>query len=278
MAKKKDTSGTKGSQGFDLYYSNIFGDRWDALKVSLLKEPSYLSWNPYENEIEVPYYLDGGSVLAALSLPLEGAERVLDMCAAPGGKTLVLASKLPENARMTSNERSNERRGRLHKVVEEYLPEEIKSRITVSGFDASTWCKFEVETYDRIFVDAPCSSERHVLSSPKHLEQWSPFRVKTLGMTQWSILSSAWRVLKPNGYLVYATCALSPVENDQVIEKLRDKFDNVVVENIDILQIQKNERIPILRPEKTKYGYHVLPDVQSGAGPLFFSLLKKREN
>ena len=226
-----------------------------------------------------PYYLDLGSLFAASVLPLENAEQILDMCAAPGGKSLVLASRMKDNAYLTCNERSQDRRNRLINVLNQSLTSSINNRITITASDGALICKKITKKFDSILLDAPCSSERHVFNAEKYLEQWTAARIKNLSFTQWSLLSSAFLLLNENGYLLYSTCALSPTENDGVIQKLIKKYDNCQIENIDIEKIKellKNvKNIELLVPERTTYGYHILPDKSSGAGPMYFCLIKK---
>ena len=270
MAKQKIKK--TGEELFLEYYSELYGERFQNLKKSLSLESDYFSLQ-YDSNSKT-YFLDSGSVLAALSLPLENANEILDLCAAPGGKTLVLAKNMKKEAHLTSNEYSKDRYIRLKNVILEHLPESVFSRIKTTCFDGSTWCKFNGEVYDAILLDAPCSSERHVLNDKKYLAQWTPSRIKTLAIKQWSLLSSAFRVLKPNGYLLYSTCALATEENDGVIEKLLKKFPNAKICSVDFEKIY--EEFPNLpTAEKTKFGYHVMPDTTKGAGPLYFSLIIK---
>ena len=281
MSKNKtnDKKKLSGAEGFEEYYGNLFAQRWQGLKAALFQEPKYAEWNTGKKS----YFLDAGSVRAALSLPLEGAEKILDLCAAPGGKTLVLSSIMPEEAELFSNERSFYRSKRLERVCDEHMKEDVRSRVKISCSDGAKWCKKENEAYDRILLDAPCSSERHVLQDPKYLNEWSPSRIKMLAMEQWALLSSAYRLLKPNGLLLYSTCALTPSENDDVVKKVFKKFDNAVLEPV----MGKDELEKLCKPfcsidlpdvEKTEMGYHVLPDTQKGAGPLYFSLIGKRKS
>lgn len=294
MAKNKQKDLNRGSQGFNSYYKEIFGDRWEVLKEALLKESVPVSYNlskikgEEDGELRT-YYLDAASILAAFSLPLKGAEEILDLCAAPGGKTLVISSLMDKDSKLTSNERSAERKHRLSKVVEEHIPSRIKENITVTCSDGAVWCKTKSNCFDRILLDAPCSSERHVLQDEKYLAQWSPARIKTLSMEQWALLSSAYRMLKDNGILLYSTCALAPKENDEVIERLFKKFDDCVNLSFESEKYQnlKNDEaklqlftdnVSLPDFERTKYGYQILPDKQNGAGPIYFSIIMKKLN
>jgi 16S rRNA C967 or C1407 C5-methylase (RsmB/RsmF family) len=131
--------------------------------------------------------------------------------------------------------------------------------------------------FDAIFLDAPCSSERHVLDSPHHLALWTPARIRNLAVAQWALLSAAFRMLNDGGALVYATCALHPDENDGVVNRLLKKFPNARLlpraEPSKAAKVFFAGDLPI--PEKTKTGYQVLPDTAHGAGPMFFSCIKK---
>ena len=278
-AKKNNAAKLCGKDGFEEYYASIFGDRWQALKEALAGESVYACWNGGGTE---PYYLDPASVFAALQLPLEGAEHILDMCAAPGGKTLVISSRMPEDAELVSNERSPARKNRLAQVVLNCLPEKIRSRIKISCSDGAKWCTTQTEVYDRILLDAPCSSERHVLADEKYLSQWSPSRIKSLSMEQWALLSSAYRLLVPGGYLLYSTCALCPSENDGVVSRLFKKFSDAELCFTDLEPAVKEniERFcslpPLIQLERTEYGFHILPDKSSQCGPIWFTLIHKK--
>lgn len=280
MSKQKaKVEKLKGSEGFESYYNELYGDRWPILKQALLSEKEHSAWQYCETLPK--YYLDKGSIFASLCLPLQNAENILDLCAAPGGKSLVLASMMDENATLHCNERSFERTIRLKNVISEHLPQEVSQRIIVTCSDGAKMCLSKQEYYDRILLDAPCSSERHVLSSFHHLSLWSPSRIKTLAISQWALLSSAYRMLKADGYLLYATCALSPEENDNVVFRLNKKFkDALIIKELNQINSKAlsffDGNIP--KYESTEYGFHVLPDYSDGAGPLYFSLIKKNNS
>jgi 16S rRNA C967 or C1407 C5-methylase (RsmB/RsmF family) len=257
-----------GREAFEDYYAGVFGSRWDTLARSLAGDTRQTGWS--ENLLE-PYYLDTGSIAAARAVP-PGGKNILDMCAAPGGKTLVLAGSLEPDGFLTANEFSRERRARLSAVVSRYLPPETVSRIRITGHDGSRWSRYETGCRDRMLLDVPCSSERHVLASEQHLAAWSPARIRNLVFRQWALLSGAWLVLAPAGYLVYATCALSPYENDGVVRKLLGKYSDASV------LFPPEDSHPVLAhhcPERTEYGTMIMPDTSGGAGPLYFALLRK---
>lgn len=278
-----------GCDGFNAFYGEIFGERWEKLKSCLTPDNIHaqLCFDGCDS-----YYLDPASVVSALCLPLNNSKKVLDMCAAPGGKTLVLSGNLPEDAVLFSNERSPQRKGRLAKVVLECLPADMHERVKTSCSDASTWCRRESECYDSILLDAPCSSERHVLNDPKYLNEWTPSRVKSIAMEQWALLSCAYRLVKKGGFILYSTCALCPQENDENLKKLLKKYGDCTIASKDEMEVVFRENLNSLRAtvvppdgitldeifkrsESTEYGLHALPDTANNTGPLFFSLIKK---
>ena len=269
-----------GADGFEQYYGELYGDRWQALKDAFAGEGSAVEY--HVTGAEESYFLDSASVLAALCLPLAGAGNILDLCAAPGGKTLVLASRMEIDAKLSSNERSPERKHRLATVVQTCLPQEISERVKTSCSDGATWCTRQSECFDRILLDAPCSSERHVIADPKYLNTWSPSRIKTVTTEQWALLSSAYRLLEPEGILLYSTCALCPEENDGMIERLYKKFNkdgtafSLLEPKPDLNEVSSfAPALTLPGFEKTKYGYMIMPDRQNGAGPIYFSIIKK---
>lgn len=247
------------------YYEKLFGDRWPNLLEALKGEGKATELLFGEN-LE-PYYLDEASVFAAKALGVEPGDDVLDMCAAPGGKTLVIASMLKGAGSLQSNDRSPDRRLRLSRVIEQSLPEDWGKIIHVSGYDGMKFGLHKKECFDKILLDAPCSSDRHVLNSPEHLKVWSAKRVKRLSVEQGALLASAVDALKPGGTVVYGTCALSPMENDDVVRKILKKRPSM-------------EFVPIedLLPgaDRTEFGVHILPDRSEGRGPIYCAKLMKK--
>ncbi len=270
----------QGASGFDEYYSSIYGERWNSLKESFSKESQSVEWKVPGSQKS--YFLDSASVLAAVSLPLENSKNILDLCAAPGGKTVVIASRMPSDAILSSNERSPDRKHRLSVVVQTCLPPEINKNVKVSCSDGSTWCTRQIECFDTILLDAPCSSERHVYNDSKYLNQWSLSRIKTVTTEQWALLSCAFRLLAPGGTLLYSTCALCPQENDEMIRRLIKKFNKeketftFLEPNLQNINLSVFSDVKLPEYERTEFGYQILPDKSNGAGPIYFCLIKKQ--
>ena len=252
----------KGDVLFDSYYQTIFQERWPILREALLAQRQPIA---FQQQLKQAYFLDEASLIAAQLLNVQKGDSVLDMCAAPGGKTLVLASLLEGTGHLTSNDRSATRRGRLKSVIESHVPDEWKPSITVTGHDATKWGLYEQQAYDRILLDAPCSSERHVLVDPTALKEWTPARPKHLAIQQFAMLAAALEAVKIGGYILYSTCAINPMEDELIIEKLFTKRSD----RFSIEEIHASES------EQKSYGSIMLPDTSQGKGPLYFCLIRR---
>lgn len=282
------------NQLFENYFTEIYGDRWPKLREALLTPPRQVLrknkfvessseslepceflkncfWKPEaykleknENGFYAFYVMDPASVLVANSLEVGEGEVVLDMCAAPGGKSLILGEARPES--LISNEMSDGRRERLMRVFHEYIPRENRMFVQVKGLDGNQYGLRMQEHFDRVLADVPCSGERHLFENSSELALWTEKRTKNLAVRQYSLLSSAWLACKNGGRIVYSTCSISPMENDQVVQKLVKK------RKPEILRLPAIDQLDFV--EKTEFGYQVLPD-RSGFGPMYFSVLQK---
>ena len=160
------------------------------------------------------YYLqEPSAMIPAVVLDPKPGEAVLDLCAAPGGKStqigmmqrgeglLVSNDPIPGRASVLSS--NLERMGVSNAVVTCELPSKL----------SSVW----IERFDRILVDAPCSGEGMFRKHPETIREWSPASVTACAKRQRSILQEAARMLKPGGTLVYSTCTFNQTENEGVI-------------------------------------------------------------
>src|SRR5690606_18696573 len=150
------------------------------------------------------YLMDAASVLPVEALNPQPGEKVVDLCAAPGGKSLLCALKMKNQGLLVSNDRSAARRARIHKIFDEFLPKTEQKNHKVTGHDASKWCLYEKSVCDKVLLDAPCSSERHVLEDSKELSLWAPGRTKAIAVSQFAMLASALDIVKKEGVIVYS--------------------------------------------------------------------------
>lgn len=169
--------------------------------------------HPY-HEAGVYYIQEPSAMSVAELLDPEPGEKILDLCAAPGGKTTHIAGKLKGEGFLLSNEIHPARAKILAQNVERLG---IRNCVVTNEDSYSLSLKFP-EFFDRIVVDAPCSGEGMFRKDEAARLEWSPDHVEVCARRQNEILENAAGMLKPGGTLVYSTCTFSPEENEQVIE------------------------------------------------------------
>ncbi len=250
---------------FDIFYEKIYGERWPRLKAALLAPSPKVMRSCFSGYAE--YGMDEASIRAAEALRVQPGDRVLDLCAAPGGKALILAEKLQGKGSLVANELSSARRLRLKTVVEQHVPEDQRALVLVTGFDGNQFGLKKPSEFDRVLLDAPCSSEQHLLGDDPEQKDWKESRTKQLAQRQYSLICSALLTLKPGGTLVYSTCSISPLENDGVIERLLDRKGDQIAIDPELGDLEALER--------TRFGFQIFPDQFSGKGPIFMARLRK---
>ena len=165
------------------------------------------------------YLQDEASQLVASVMEVKGGERVLDACAAPGGKTTLIADRAHDEAFIIAGDRSATR---LATVVTTMRLHELKS-ITPLILDA-TQQPFANESFDRVLVDAPCSGTGTLRGNPEIRWRLAPSDFEKFVEQQKRIAHRAVDVLKPGGRLVYSTCSVEPEENEEVIKDINLKL------------------------------------------------------
>ena len=276
------------SVGFEDYYREVFGARWPLLRTALCGPAPQVNLRQIYPELGGDYWLDPASLLLSRLLPLEGSQ-IWDMCAAPGGKMLGLALRQKQldrfpNCQLLATERSSARFQRL-KQQHQLLPE--PQNVRLQRADACRLAQHYKKTgqqFDSILLDAPCSSERHLLKNPKLLNQWNRSRSLRNSCLQMALLCSGLDCLAPSGYLLYTTCAVSPLENAQVVHKALQKRTSLGIQAVPLNQetcpgwnLEPTWPEPKNQKEKP-LGYNILPDCQSqyaGCGPFYFCLLHR---
>jgi 16S rRNA (cytosine967-C5)-methyltransferase len=198
--------------GATLEASKITDGAWRvAGATSLLREMSAAG------EI---YLQDEASQLAACSMDVKRCERVLDACAAPGGKTTLLADCAGDEAFIVAGDRSPARMGT---VIATMRLHELKN-ITPVILDATQQLPFAKDSFDRVLVDAPCSGTGTLRANPEIRWRLAAPDFEKFAEQQKRIVSRAVDVLKPGGRLVYSTCSVEMEENEEVIKDLNLKL------------------------------------------------------
>ncbi len=154
-----------------------------------------------------------GAMLVARVLDPQPGERVLDLCAAPGGKTTHLAALMGDRGEIVAVERHVKRAQALQRSCERMG---IASARVVTG-DAVTVAAAEADAFDRVLLDPPCSGLGTLQGHPDLRWRTTPAAVAELAAAQTAMLAAARAALRPGGTLVYSTCTLSPQENEEVV-------------------------------------------------------------
>lgn len=176
------------------------------------------------------YYVQEPSAMAVVaSLEIKRGDRVLDLCAAPGGKSTQAASYLGGEGVLVANEIEPKRARILSENIERCG---IKNAI-ITNNTPEELARYFKGYFDKIIVDAPCSGEGMFKKEEAAIEEWSEENVTRCSIRQKNILESAEKMLKPGGHLIYSTCTFSLEENEMVIEDFLNKYKNYSLIEID---------------------------------------------
>ena len=180
-----------------------------------------------------PYYFAGlyyiqepSAMTPAAVIPIEEGDRVLDICAAPGGKSTELAAKLNNTGILVSNDISASRAKALLKNLEVFG---VGNSLIISEAPYKLSERF-YEYFDKILIDAPCSGEGMFRKSNSMITAWENNGNQLFADLQRSILDEAVKMLKPGGKLLYSTCTFAPLENEKSIEYLLSLDDRLRIE------------------------------------------------
>jgi len=172
------------------------------------------------------------SQLAPMVLAPQAGEEVLDMCAAPGGKTLQIAGMLRQTGRIAAVEKVKARFFKLKANLKSQHVDFVHTYLT----DATLLWRKTPERFDRILLDAPCSTESRFRSNdPDSFSHWQLRKIKETARKQKKLLTSAIHCLKPGGTLVYCTCSFAPEENEAIIDYVFRRFsDSIAISLIEL--------------------------------------------
>mgnify|MGYP003295161035 CR=1 FL=1 len=162
------------------------------------------------------YYIQEPSAMAPVELlDVKSGDRVLDLCAAPGGKSTQIAAKLQRQGFLLCNE--------IHPARAKILSENVERmgivNACVTNETPAHLAEVFPEYFDKILVDAPCSGEGMFRKNEAACEEWSPENVQLCAERQDEILDCAAQMLRPGGRLVYSTCTFAPAENEGSVSR-----------------------------------------------------------
>ena len=207
-------------------------------KVDWVQNGYYTSED--EQPAKHPYYFAGlyyiqepSAMMPASQLPVEPGDRVLDLCAAPGGKTTELGAKLKGEGVLVSNDISASRAKALVKNVELFG---IKNAMVVSESPDKLAERLE-GYFDKILVDAPCSGEGMFRKVHSIAKNWEQYGSQYYADIQRTVLPSAVKMLKPGGMMIYSTCTFSKLEDE-------DSISFILENNPDVELIESHKLFP----------------------------------
>lgn len=222
------------------------------------------------------YYIqEPSAMLPAELLKAQPGECILDLCAAPGGKTTKIAADMKGEGLLVANEIHPKRAAILSSNVERMG---IKNAVVTNESSNRLLKKFP-EFFDRILVDAPCSGEGMFRKDEEARAQWSEENVINCAVRQKEILHNAAEMLRPGGRLVYSTCTFSPEENEKMIVDFLNDHPEFSIEKTDTPPCISNGRPELSRnDERAAFTFRIWPHLTEGEGHFAAVLKKDGEN
>lgn len=198
------------------------------------------------------------------SIDMSGNLRILDLCAAPGGKSTHISEIMSPGSLLIANDAIRQRAA----ILSESIAKWGSGNILVTQNDPSSFARLP-GYFDLIVVDAPCSGEG-MFRTEVAMNEWSEANAIHCSERQKRILTDVWPALKENGVLIYSTCTFNPAENEQNIKWLSDNHDSEIIR----LDISKFNGITEIAYENIA-GYGFYPDKIKGEG-FFISAVRKK--
>lgn len=206
-----------------------------------------LSHHPLADEGKI-YQQAISSMIPAVILDARPGERVLDACAAPGSKTTQIAAMMRNEGQIIAVEAVKGRFFRLKSVCGLLGATAVVCKLC----DARRFRPSDGELFDKVLVDAPCSSEgRFKADNPDSVLYWSLRKIREMSYKQKGILMSVSRLVRPGGILVYATCTFAPEENEEVVDWFLRKSEGFF--DLEDAGVEGIPRLPCL----TRWGKNV---------------------
>ena len=212
----------------------LFNIDFERDKISWAVEGYYLSGdvNPGKNPLHDAgaYYIQEPSAMSVVGqTPISEGDRVLDLCAAPGGKSTYILSRLNHKGLLVSNEINPSRIRALGENLERFGA--VNSIITNS--DSSNLLTFFKGFFDKIFIDAPCSGQGMFRKDDFAIEDWSQDKVDECVAIQRQLIRDAYQMLRAGGMIIYSTCTFTRQENEAIIEDFLGDYPDANLLDMD---------------------------------------------
>ncbi|XP_029815617.1 5-methylcytosine rRNA methyltransferase NSUN4 [Manacus vitellinus] len=228
------------------------------------------------------YLMDAASLLPVLALDVQQDDLVLDLCAAPGGKTLALLQTglCVSGGHLAANDVSISRTKRLHQILHKYVPREIRETVSVTSYDGRDWQDVDGGTFHKVLVDVPCTTDRHSAMEEENniFHKRRTKERQMLPMLQLQLLMAGILAAKPGGEVVYSTCSLSPLQNECVVERaveIAETQFNISVHVEDLSHFRTLFQDTFSFFSGCRLGELVLPHLTANFGPMYFCKLRR---
>ena len=239
-------------------------------------ENQKLGNHPYHHAGMI-YIQEPAAMAPAECIDIQPDWNILDMCAAPGGKSSQLKNKLGENGVLVSNEIIHSRCKILTGNVERLG---LQNTVTTC-LDSKRISDIFPKTFDLIMVDAPCSGEGMFRKEQIAIDEWSEENVKKCAVRQAEILENAQKCLKDGGYIIYATCTFSLEENEMIIDSFlqsHPEFEIIKVKDSVIENSCDGISFDGCKCENISYARRFYPHKTLGEGQFVAVLHNKNQN
>jgi NOL1/NOP2/sun family putative RNA methylase len=229
--------------------------------------------NTLEHFLGYIYVQDSASMLPVIVLAPEKYEKVLDLTAAPGSKTTLISALMENTGLVVANDVNRER----IKALTGNIDRMGVLNCVITNLRGERFGNLFFEYFDKVLLDAPCSSEGTISKNYEVFNHWSEFYINKMAKIQKNLIISAFKSLKKGGVLVYSTCTFAPEENEGVINFLLQKYPNAYLEEITIPGIKTSPGITVWRDfqnEELKKCVRLYPHYNECEG-FFISKIRK---
>lgn len=243
---------------------------WTAAGYYLTHRPSF-TFDPlfhagvyYVQEASSMFLEQAMQQTTDLTQPL----RVLDLCAAPGGKSTHLQSLISPDSLLVSNEVIKQRAA----ILEENLIKWGAPNVVVTNNDPQDFARLE-NFFDVLVIDAPCSGSGLFRREPEAIREWSEQAVQLCSQRQQRILADSYPALKEEGILIYSTCSYSTAEDEEILDWLMQEFN---LESLPLNIPAEWGIVPVQSAKQQAWGYRFFPDRLRGEG-FFMACFRKKD-